>query len=151
MRIGVISDTHASSLADLPDRILAALDGVDLIIHAGDFTTRSVLDGLRQMGQVMAVHGNMDTEELKRILPEKEFLSAEGHRIGITHGWGAPDGIEERVSSLFNDVDIIVFGHSHRSQNKVIDDILFFNPGRAGDSLGILTIGEQVKGEIVRL
>jgi predicted phosphodiesterase len=46
-------------------------------------------------------------------------------------------------------IDIIVYGHSHRSQNKVINDILFFNPGKAADSFGIITFDRGVKGEIV--
>ena len=71
--------------------------------------------------------------------------------ITITHGWGAPDGIEDRIRTLFPDADIIIFGHSHHARNKVINGILFFNPGSARNSLGILTIDETVKGEIVNL
>ena len=151
LRIGVLSDTHATSFTELPNKILATLAEVDMIIHAGDFTTRNVLDGLRQLGEVHAVHGNMDSSELKQLLPEKELVIVSGNRLGITHGWGSPDGIENRVSRLFSDVDIIVYGHSHHPKNEVIDGILFFNPGRARESFGILTIGKQVKGEIIRL
>lgn len=151
MKIGILADTHASSLAELPDKILSALVDVDLIIHAGDFTTRGVLDGLRQMGKVLAVHGNMDSGELQQLLPAKEYLSVQGHRLGITHGWGSPDGIEERVRPLLHDADIIIFGHSHYAQNKIIDGTLFFNPGRARESFGILTVGEQVSGEIINV
>lgn len=46
-------------------------------------------------------------------------------------------------------IDIIIYGHSHRSQNKVIKDILFFNPGKATDSFGILTIDGGVRAEII--
>ncbi|MHA2315935.1 MAG: metallophosphoesterase family protein, partial [Candidatus Hermodarchaeia archaeon] len=67
------------------------------------------------------------------------------------HGSGSPWGIEGRVRKMFesNSIDVIVYGHSHRSQNKVINGILFFNPGKATDSFGILTIGRDVKGEII--
>lgn len=88
MKIGAISDTHAASLAEVPDRILRTLAEVDLIIHTGDFVSRDVLDGLKQLGEVKAVQGNMDSGELKRILPEKEILEIEGRRIGLIHGWG---------------------------------------------------------------
>lgn len=88
--IGVLSDTHAASLNDLPDKTLAALAGVDMIIHAGDFTARNVLDELRQVTDVRAVHGNMDSDELRRLLPGKELFVLGGKRIGITHGWGSP-------------------------------------------------------------
>jgi len=151
MKIGVISDTHASSFAQLPSQILHTLVGVDLIIHAGDFVARDVLDGLKRLGEVKAVQGNMDSAELKRVLPEKELLEIEGKRIGITHGWGSPHGIDERVGQMFANVDIIVYGHSHHSQNEVKNGIFFFNPGQAKNSFGILTIGKEVRGEIINL
>jgi putative phosphoesterase len=151
MRIGVLSDTHVRSVDDVPQQILAALDEVDLIVHSGDFVTKAVLDGLKQLGEVRAVRGNMDSEELKRLLPEKDLLTIEGKRIGIIHGWGAPFGIEDRVRGRFDDVDIIIFGHSHHARNKTKEGVLFFNPGRAQDSFGILTIDEEVRGEIIKL
>ena len=151
MKIGVISDTHASSFAQLPGRILRALAEVDLIIHTGDFVTRDVLDGLKRLGELKAVRGNMDSEELKQILPEKEILEIEGRRVGIIHGWGSPHGIDDRVGGMFEDVDIIVYGHSHHSQNEVKRGILFFNPGQARNSFGILTIDREVRGEIINL
>jgi putative phosphoesterase len=151
MKIGVISDTHATSLAEVPDRILHAMAGVDLIIHAGDFVAWDVLDGLKQLGEVKAVQGNMDSEELKRLLPEKEILEVEGRRIGIIHGWGSPYGIDNRVGGMFDNVDIIIYGHSHHPQNEVKNGVLFFNPGIAKNSFGILTIGQGVRGEIINL
>jgi putative phosphoesterase len=150
MRIGVISDTHLSSFAEIPERILATLAEVDLIVHTGDFVAKGVLDGLKRLGEVKAVRGNMDSEELKHILPEKELLEVEGKRIGIIHGWGPPFGIVDRVGGMFADVDIIIFGHSHEAKNELKNGILFFNPGRARDSFGILTIDEEVKGEIIK-
>ena len=151
MRIGVISDTHATSFAGVADRILVALAEVDLIIHAGDFVSRDVLDGLKRLGEVKAVRGNMDSDELKQILPEKELLVIGGRRIGITHGSGSPYGIEDRVRGMFEDVDVIVYGHSHQCKNEIYKGILFFNPGQARTSFGILTVGEEVKGEIMSL
>jgi len=151
MKIGVVSDTHATSFTQLPDQILRTLAEVDLIIHTGDFVARDVLDGLKRLGEVKAVQGNMDSEELKQILPEKEILEIEGKKIGIIHGWGSPHGIDDRVGGMFDDVDIIVYGHSHYSQNEVKRGILFFNPGRAKNSFGILTIDQEVSGEIINL
>jgi putative phosphoesterase len=151
MRIGVVSDTHATSLDELPEQVLIALSEVDLIIHTGDFITKDVLDGLKRLGEVKAVRGNMDSEEIKLILPEKGLLLIEGKRIGITHGSGSPYGIEERVHRMFEDVDIIVYGHSHKPKNEIKKGVFFFNPGRARDSFGILTVGREVKGEIINL
>lgn len=151
MRIGVVSDTHVTSFAEVPDRILVALAEVDLIIHAGDFVTKDVFDGLKRLGEVKAVWGNMDSNELKRILPEKELLLIEEKRIGITHGSGGPYGIEDRVSRMFKDVDVIIYGHSHQPRNEIKEGVLFFNPGGARNSFGILTVGKEVKGEIINL
>ncbi len=151
MRIGVLSDTHVSSLERIPEKIIDSLSRVDLIIHAGDFTTIEVLTELKRLGEVKAVQGNMDSTELKRVLPVKEILEVGNKRVGITHGSGGPWGIEQRVRKFFDQdkVDVIIYGHSHESQNKVIDGILFFNPGKATNSFGILTIEEEIKGEII--
>jgi putative phosphoesterase len=151
MKIVVLADTHVSLLRHIPKRIIDAICTVDLIIHAGDFTAVQVLKGLKQLREVRAVQGNMDSMELRTILPVKEILEVENQRIGITHGSGGPWGIEERVRRVFegDQIDIIIYGHSHQSQNKVTDDILFFNPGKAIDSFGILMIDGGVKGEII--
>ncbi len=151
MRIAVLADTHVNRLEHLPKKIIDALSTVDLIIHAGDFTDMQVLEELKQLREVKAVHGNMDSRELKTALPVKEIVEIENKRIGITHGSGGPWGIKERIRKLFESdrIDIIVYGHSHQSQNKVINDILFFNPGKATDSFGILTIDGGAQGEIV--
>ncbi len=151
MRIAVLADTHVDRLERLPKKAADILRAVDLIIHAGDFTELSLLEDLSQLKEVQAVHGNMDSLELKSILPAKKVIEIGNKRIGITHGSGAPWGIEERVRKVFatEQLDIIVYGHSHHSQNKVINGILFFNPGKATDSFGILTIDIDVRGEIV--
>ena len=150
MRIAVLADTHIDKLEHLPKKIIDALSTVDLIIHAGDFTDVQLLRELKRLGEVRAVHGNMDSGELKAALPVKEIVEIEDKRLGITHGSGGPWGIEERIRKMFESdrIDIIVYGHSHRSQNKVINDILFFNPGKATDCFGILTIDGEAKGEI---
>ena len=151
MRIAVLADTHVNTLEHLPKKIIDAISTVDLIIHAGDFTDVQVLKELKRLRGVKAVQGNMDSIELKTVLPVKEIVEIGNKRIGITHGSGSPWGIEERVRKMFESdwIDIIVYGHSHQSQNKVIDDILLFNPGKATDSFGIITIDGEAGGEII--
>jgi putative phosphoesterase len=151
MRIGVISDTHVKKFDELPTPIITALAGVDLIVHAGDFTERPVLEGLRRLGAMKAVCGNMDSAELKRNLPQKELFVVSRKKIGLIHGWGAPWGIANRVREMFNDVDIIIFGHSHQPCNQYIGGSLLFNPGRASDSFGLLTIDDEVRAEIIKV
>jgi len=151
MRIVVLADTHIHLLEHLPKKIIDTLSTVDLIIHAGDFTGAKLLEELKRLKEVKAVQGNMDSMGVKTLLPVKEIIEVENKLIGITHGSGSPWGIEGRVRKMFesNPIDVIVYGHSHRSQNKVIDGILFFNPGKATDSFGILTIDGEANGEII--
>ena len=149
MRIGVISDTHVTTVDEIPARILRALAEVDLIVHAGDFTQKAVLDGLRTLGEVKAVAGNMDSGVLKEILPRKELFVVGGKKVGLVHGSGGPWGIAGRVRKLFSDVDLIIYGHSHVAFNQYVKGSLLFNPGRARDSFGLLTIDDGVKAEII--
>ena len=149
LRIGVISDTHVETLGEIPHPILVALAEVDLIIHAGDFTERAVLEGLRSLGEVKAVYGNMDSDELRVMLPQKELFIVSGKKIGLTHGSGGRWGIADRVKEMFSDVDIIIYGHSHVPSNHYIGRSLLFNPGRARDSFGLLTIDDEIKAEII--
>jgi putative phosphoesterase len=149
VRIGIISDTHARTLGEIPAPVLTALGGVDLIVHAGDFTERAVLEGLRTLGEVKAVCGNMDSVELKGMLPQMELFVARGRRVGLIHGSGAPWGIANRIRNAFHDADIIIFGHSHETCNRFLKGSLLFNPGRARDSFGILEIGDEIKAEIM--
>lgn len=137
-------------MEDIPSSIVDALEKVDLIIHAGDITERAVLERLREIGEVKAVHGNMDSAELKRMLPDRRTIDIEGRQIGICHGSGGPWGIAERVRLLFGEVDVIIFGHSHLSFNEYIRGTLMFNPGRARDSFGIVTIEKEIKAEIIK-
>ena len=149
MKLGILSDTHLHSAAELPCDILQALAQVDIIIHSGDFTSLGVLEGLREIGEVTAVRGNMDSDDIKSILPEKEILVVNNRRIGIIHGWGSPFGIEKRVREQFDKVDIIVFGHSHQPKNEIIEGVLFFNAGEARNTFGLLEIADDIKGRIV--
>ena len=151
MRLAVVSDTHMHSFEEMPQKLVEVLSSVDLIVHAGDFVGSAVLEGLRQLGEVKAVRGNVDSAKLQGLLPQKEMIVVGGKRIGITHGWGGPQGIEERVRGLFQAVDVIIYGHTHEAKSEQIGGIHFFNPGRGTRSFGILTIEEDIKGEIVRL
>jgi uncharacterized protein len=151
VRIGVLSDTHIHLAEEIPAEVIKAFSNVDLIVHAGDFVGSEVLEGLKRLGEVKAVHGNVDSMKLRSLLPEKEIFVVGNKKIGITHGWGSPDGIEKRVKELLGDVDIIIYGHSHRAKVEQIGGVLFFNPGPGYRSFGILTIGEDVKGDIIKI
>jgi hypothetical protein len=159
MLIGCISDTHIHD-GPVPDTILSALEGVDMILHAGDIVELNVIDALSEIADTIAVRGNMDSVETARALPEKRLVDVEGFRIGLTHGSGAPVGIVSRVASVFEGegCDCIVFGHTHRALNEVRGDVLFFNPGSATrnifsrrNTIGMLDVGSRITGRIVDL
>ena len=162
MRIGVISDTHIPDRAkEIPQKILDEFKKVDMVIHAGDLVDINVLDKLRKVCKnVTAVWGNMDPEEIKKVLPEKTILKIGNRRIGLIHGFGAPNKLIESLESVFkcDNVNIIIFGHSHYSVNEERNGILFFNPGSATDkifsqynSYGIIEINDKVEAKIIRI
>ena len=160
MRIGIISDTHTDSIKDIPDRLLDELSRVDLIIHAGDYTGKSLLDDLRKLGPLRGVYGNIDGPEIRRELPAIDIIDAGGFRIGLNHPseGGPPSTIEERLRRKFENVQVIIHGHSHQTKNELKNGILFFNPGSATGTFparkktyGILTVEKEVRGEIVQL
>ena len=158
IKVGVLSDTHLQrvtpALARIYERHLA---GVDALLHAGDVVSAEVLSFLDR-GAFYGVHGNMDPPEVRELLPQARIVELDGWRIGLAHGTGGPEDVEETVAGLFTGVDIIVYGHSHIHSNKVRNGVLFFNPGTATGScrsgvhtLGILELARTVKGRIVEL
>lgn len=157
--IGVLSDTHIPKAAlALPEIIYEKFRGVDLILHAGDLIEIGVLEKLRAAAPVRAVCGNMDMHEVRAELPEKDIVEVEGFRIGLVHGYGPPGNIIDTVSKEFKNVDVIVFGHSHSPISQKIKKTLFFNPGSPTDkifapynSFGMLEVGEEITGRIIRL
>ncbi|VUT23755.1 MAG: Phosphodiesterase [Candidatus Methanolliviera sp. GoM_asphalt] len=151
MKIGVISDTHADSIGSINEKIIEELKRVDLVVHAGDITSLRLLNELREINEVVAVRGNMDMLEVKKILPEREEFKVGEIKIGVIHGWGSPFGLEKKIIKRFDDVDVIIYGHTHRAKNEWIGDLLLFNPGMTRKSYGILKIDETVEGEIIKI
>jgi putative phosphoesterase len=68
--IGLISDTHGL----LRPQAIRALEGSDLIIHAGDVGDPEIITALKSLAPVFAVRGNVDTEPWARALPETEVI-----------------------------------------------------------------------------
>ena len=159
MRIGVISDTHIPRAADwLPKKVCEDLKNVDLILHAGDITEKEVLERLKAIAPTRAVYGNMDSGEVRDLLPRKDIIDIGRFRIGLIHGFGPPFGMIERIRKEFGKMDAIVFGHTHAPMNEVKSGCLFFNPGSPTEKIftkenayGIIEIGKELKGEIIDL
>ena len=167
MRVAVISDTHArpGDVAAVIERVGPYLHDVDRILHAGDVTSREVLDALSRFAPIAAVAGNMDGPGLRENLPEQRILPLAGFKIGLCHGGGSPGRLPERVLRRFRDprtgrslVDIIVFGHSHAPLVERREGVLLVNPGSPTDrrwapehTMAILELGETASARVVSL
>ena len=156
IKIGVLSDTHLHRMTkDLRDIYDKYLSEMDVILHAGDYVSAEVVEFLSE-GNFHGVHGNMDPIEITEMLPGKKVIEFGSYRVGLIHGWGSSEGIEERIRHEFKNVDVIVYGHSHRSANHIRDNVCFFNPGTAigysscgVHTVGILEIDDKIHGKII--
>lgn len=159
MKIGVISDTHIPSvLKALPSKVFEVFNGVDLILHAGDIVEMSVLDELQALAPVEAVAGNMDGTDVHRRLPAKKVLTLGRFRVGLIHGKYRMDEQRQRIRQEFDDVDLIVYGHSHTPFWGRENGVYFLNPGSPTDtrhapyhSVAILEAGTDLAAHIIRL
>lgn len=152
-KIGVISDTHLSRpTEDFKSTLARYFADVEIVIHAGDMTGRLVHDFLTNW-DLRAVAGNMDDYDLSALLPEKRIEEIEGWKIGITHGRGSPFWLEKFVLSKFENVDLIIFGHSHIPLSTKRGKIYLLNPGsyKSNRTLGILELGDRVSFNLIEL
>ena len=134
--IGVISDTHIPTRqAKLPLDVLSVFNGVDLIIHAGDFESLTVADALEEIAPLKAVTGNMCWNEVREKFPHHLLLQVEELTIGLTHGRGGSSGHNSRVIEVFKDKqpDIIISGHTHMPNAEIVEKIFLLNPGSPTD------------------
>ena len=118
----------------LPAAVREAASGVDLIVHAGDWVSASVLDELKTLGPVLGVWGNNDGDDLRSRLPEIARAQIDGVRVAVVHETGASLGREKRMDAAFPDADLLVFGHSHIPWDTVTPNGLrLLNPGSPTD------------------
>ncbi len=159
MRLGIISDTHMPHMAKhLPDGLLRDMENVDYILHAGDWNSIEVYERLSQLAPTDGVAGNTDGMEIVERFGYQKVLEFESKRIGIVHGHGMRGTTEDNARGAFRseEVDCIVFGHSHIPLIKTVDGILLLNPGSPTDkrrqplySYAILDIAEQLQARHV--
>jgi len=136
--VGVISDTHGL----LRPEAVAALTGVERIIHAGDIGERAVLDALGRLAPVSAVRGNNDRGGWARDIPETEVVEIGGVVLYVLHDLHELD-LDPRAAGFA----AVIAGHSHQPRQEQRDGVLYFNPGSAGPrrfrlpvSIGRLTV-----------
>lgn len=171
MKIGVVSDTHGY----FDPRLHEVLEGVEVILHAGDVDSLDILEELKQVAPLHAVRGNVDGDELK--LPLTRTLQLSGVQIEIQHilpahqselqawsrsalqGQPLPKRSHTFLRNFGEATRVVIFGHSHEPCLLTMSRILFFNPGSAGKRrfslprcCGLLEISlKEIKGRIVSL
>ncbi len=129
--VGVISDTHGL----LRPGAVQALQGVELIVHAGDIGAPQVLEGLRQIAPVYAVRGNTDRGEWAGELPLAAVVEVGGVRLYVLHELFALD-LDPGAAGFH----AVIYGHSHRPHQERKNGVLYLNPGSAGPRRFILPV-----------
>lgn len=121
--LGLISDTHGL----LRREAVEALRGSELILHAGDVGDSKILEELRKLAPVVAVRGNVDTEEWAKALPLTTVAEAGAVLIYVLHDVNALD--LDPAAAGFR---LVVSGHSHKPKKVERDGVWYVNPGSAG-------------------
>ncbi|WP_425756631.1 metallophosphoesterase family protein [Ihubacter sp. rT4E-8] len=119
-KIGIISDTHGL----LRPEVLDALESCDCIIHGGDINRQEIIDALQEIAPLYVVRGNNDKEWAEH-LPHHLVFVIEGCRFFLVHN-------KKDVPKNLEDVDVVVFGHSHKYFQQSVDGRLWLNPGSCG-------------------
>lgn len=122
-RICVISDTHGL----LRPEALAALEGAEQILHAGDVGDPGHIDALARIASVTAIRGNIDRGAWAEALPETTSITAQSLNIHMIH-----DRHALRADPKAEGWDVVISGHSHRPGIEETGGILWLNPGAAG-------------------
>ena len=121
--IGLISDTHGL----LRPSALRAMQGAELIIHAGDVGDAAILDALKEIAPVVVVRGNVDTEQWAEELPITAVADAGATQIYVLH-----DVKQLALNPKTAGFSIVVSGHSHQPGQTERGGVIYINPGSAG-------------------
>ena len=130
--IGLISDTHGL----LRPQAIAALAGVDLIIHAGDIGKPAVLTELKKIAPVAAIKGNNDTGDWAERLPEYRSVKVGQHRLYVIHNVH-----ELGFDPAARKFRVVISGHSHKPVVAEKDGVLVRQPRQPGSAPFQITRG----------
>lgn len=121
MKIAVVSDTHGL----LREEVIENLSGCNYIIHAGDIGSKDIIDKLNSISKTIIVRGNNDNCEFANEIELTEKITIEGLNIFVIHE------IKNLPRNLEN-IDIVIYGHSHKYSLENKNNITFLNPGSCG-------------------
>jgi len=150
--IALIADTHMPKGARrLPQRCAELIAGAEALVHAGDFTTATVLEELTALCPVVhAVHGNVDEAVLRQSLPAVLELTLGDSVLAVIHDAGPGPGRMKRLRKRFPHADAVLFGHSHMPLHEEDGGFQIFNPGSPTErrqapcrSMGMLHVQED--------
>lgn len=178
-KVGLLADTHSNKPdgSDLPDAVLRAFKGVDLVVHLGDIGRKGMLDRLEEVAPVWVPYGDdkgyvphlaRDDEPVKVLddtvgltfnltKPDKKIAVTQGSPTTITYADGSLPALLQRRFKC--DVRVVAFGGTHVAHLEERDDVLFVNPGSPtlpGDgptgSVAVLDLaGKKPKAKVLRL
>jgi putative phosphoesterase len=152
--IGVLSDTHLLR-GDARVRLAPVLDlfqraTVDLILHAGDTGALSLLSVLEEIAPVVAVRGNADPVETLDALPDRVLIHAGARTILLLHGHQGKTAVTTARRAAGDEIDLIVFGHSHQPLIEREGRTILFNPGSPTErrwnphfGIGLITVTDE--------
>jgi putative phosphoesterase len=123
MLLGIISDTHGL----LRPEALEALQGVGMILHAGDVGGPEILERLRGVAPVCAVRGNVDTQAWSEELPPSAVIEADGVSFYMLHNLQHLDLKPEAAG-----IQAVISGHTHDPKQYERNGVVYLNPGSAG-------------------
>ena len=118
--IAILSDTHGL----LREEVRARLAVADCIIHAGDIDNSLIYHEMERLGEIYVVRGNNDKNWAEN-LPESITVTIEGVCFFIVNN-------KKDVPEDLSNIDVVIYGHSHKYSQEMIDGVLFLNPGSCG-------------------
>lgn len=152
--IGVLGDTHLLR-GDPRTRLAPVLDlfrraNVDLILHAGDTGALDLLRVLEELAPVAAVRGNADPVETLDALPDRVLIHAGSKTLLLLHGHQGKTALTTARRAASDDIDLLVFGHSHQPLIERQGQTILFNPGSPTErrwnphfGIGLITVTEE--------
>ncbi|WP_081828144.1 metallophosphoesterase family protein [Oribacterium sp. FC2011] len=120
MKIAIISDTHSLLRPEVEEK----LKDCDYILHGGDIASKETFERLKEIAPAYFVRGNADKDWAKDI-PVEQDIELEGYRFYMVHNI-------KHIREDLSGIDFVVYGHSHKYENRQKDGITYLNPGSCG-------------------